>query len=56
MLGCLGLVLVLGGGGFGFVDCGGGGGLKGCLGFSRFEGFKFRFGLISNLGGGWVRI
>ncbi|KAK1581760.1 hypothetical protein Q3G72_008836 [Acer saccharum] len=27
------LVLVLRGGGFGFGDCGGGGGLKGCLGF-----------------------
>ena len=57
VLGCLGLVLVLGGGGFGFGDCGGGGGgLKGCLGIFGFEGFEFRFGFISNLGGGWVRI
>ncbi|KAK1575342.1 hypothetical protein Q3G72_004626 [Acer saccharum] len=33
-----GLVLVLRGGGFGFGDCGGGGGLKGCLGFLGFLG------------------
>ena len=38
VLGCLSLVLVLRGGGFGFGDCGGGGGLKGCLGFLGFLG------------------